>query len=105
MWVPIIRIGRTIWVEQSSIILDFKITKAFTSPFTDKYARPYKMFHKLHPNVYILLLPTTFVAHSTFHVSKLKLFHENKKNKNKKHAYHLRFDIIEHRLVGEVECI
>lgn len=63
------------------------------------------MVYKLHPNVYILLLPTTFVAHSTFHVSKLKLFYKNKKKNNKKHAYHLRFDIIEHRLLGEVECI
>jgi hypothetical protein len=75
--------------------------KTFASPFIEKYARSSKM----HPNVYILLLPTTFVAHSTFHVSKLKLFYENKKKKNKKHAYHSRFDVIEHRLVGEVGCI
>jgi hypothetical protein len=75
------------------------------SPFIEKYARPYKLLYKLHPNVYILLLPTTFVAHSTFHVFKLKLFYKNKKKKNKKHAYHLRFDFIEHKLVGEVECI
>ncbi len=63
------------------------------------------MLYKLHPNVYILLLPTTFATHSSFHVFKLKLFYKNKKKKNKKHAYHLKFDIIEHRLVGEVECI
>jgi len=45
------------------------------------------------------------VAHLTFHVSKLMLIHEDKKRKDQKHAYHPRFDLIEHKLVGEVECI
>jgi hypothetical protein len=54
--------------------------KTFASPFIDKYARPYKMLYKLHPNVYILLLPTTFVAHSTFHVSN---FMKTRKRKRK----------------------
>ncbi len=45
------------------------------------------------------------VAHPTFRVSKLKQIHENKKRKDQKHAYHLGFDLIEHKLVGEVECI
>jgi hypothetical protein len=45
------------------------------------------------------------VAHPTFHVSKLKSIHEDKKRKDQKHAYHLGFDLIEHKLVGEVECI
>lgn len=30
---------------------------------------------------------------------------EDKKKKDKKQTYHSRFDIIEHRLIGEVECI
>jgi hypothetical protein len=30
---------------------------------------------------------------------------EDKKKKNKKQAYNSRFDIIEHKLIGEVECI
>ncbi len=66
--------------------------------------RPYKMLYELHLNVYILLLPTMFLAHPTFHLSKLKLFHKYKKNKDKKQAYHLGFDTIEHRFASEVEC-
>jgi hypothetical protein len=38
-------------------------------------------------------------------VSKLKLVHEDKKRKDQKHAYHPRFDLIEHKFIGEVECI
>jgi len=45
------------------------------------------------------------VAHPTFHVSKLKLVYEDKKRKDWKHAYHPRFDFVEHKLDGEVECI
>jgi hypothetical protein len=45
------------------------------------------------------------VAHSTFHVSKLKPIHENKKRKNQKQVYHSGFDLTEHKFIGEVECI
>ncbi len=44
----------------------------------------------------------TLVAHPTFHVSKLKLVHEDKKRKDWKHAYQPRFDLIKHKLAGEV---
>jgi hypothetical protein len=42
--------------------------------FIAKYARPYEILHKLHPNMYTLKLLANFVAHLTFHVAKLKLF-------------------------------
>jgi ABC-type cobalt transport system substrate-binding protein len=47
----------------------------------------------------------TLVAHLTFHMSKLKSVHEDKKRKDKKQAYHPWFDLIEHKFIGEVECI
>jgi hypothetical protein len=47
----------------------------------------------------------TLVAHLTFHVSKLRPIHENKKRKDLKQAYHPWFDLIEHKFIGEVECI
>ncbi len=42
--------------------------------FIAKYAGSYEILHKPHPDVYTLKLSTNFVAHPTFHVSKLKLF-------------------------------
>jgi hypothetical protein len=47
----------------------------------------------------------TLVAHPTFHVSKLKLVHEDKQGKDQKHAYHPGCDLIEHKFIGEMECI
>jgi hypothetical protein len=41
----------------------------------------------------------------TFHVSKLKLLHEDKKKKDRKQAYHPRFNLIEHKFVREVKHI
>ncbi len=67
-------------------IQDFKMPKALASWFLLKYIKLYKVCYKLDPNVYTLLLPTTFVAHSTFHVSKLKRFNEDKRRLNKKQA-------------------
>jgi len=52
--------------------------------FVPKYVSPYKIIRKPHPNVYTLQLLTTLVAHSNFHVSKLKLVHEDKKRKDQK---------------------
>lgn len=45
------------------------------------------------------------MPHLTFHVFKLKSIDENERRSNKKQAYHLGFDLIKHRLVGEVKCI
>jgi hypothetical protein len=70
-----------------------------------KDASLYKIIYKPHPNVYTLQFPMTLVAHLTFYVSKLKPIHENKKKKDQKQAYNLRFDFIEHKFVGEVKCI
>jgi hypothetical protein len=79
--------------------------KTLGNRFVLKYVGLYKIIRKPRPNVYTLQLPTTLVAHLTFHVSKLKLVHEEKKKKDWKQAYHLGFDLIEHKLLGEMECI
>jgi hypothetical protein len=86
-------------------IKNFKMPKTLANRFVLKYACLYKIICKPHFDVYILQLLTTLVAHSTFHVSKLKLVHEDKKRKDHKHAYHARFNHIEHKLVEEAECI
>jgi len=95
------KVGDLVWLN----IKDFKMLKTFENKFVPKYTSPYKIMHKPHPNMCTLQLPMTLVAHSTFHVSKLKPIHEDKKRKDKKQAYHPRFDLIEHKLVGEMECI
>jgi len=45
-----------------------------------------------------------FMAHPTFHVSKLKSFHKYNKNKDNKQAYHSGFDTIEHRFVMKLNA-
>jgi len=42
--------------------------------FIANYTGLYEILHKPHPNMYTLKLLANFVAHLTFHVSKLKLF-------------------------------
>jgi hypothetical protein len=46
-------------------------------------------------NVYTLKLPTIFVAHPTFHISKLKLFLNDEKKPNQKQKMWLEVDVIE----------
>jgi hypothetical protein len=91
-------VGDLMWLN----IKDFKMTKILGNRFIPKYAGLYKIICKPYHDVYTLQLPMTLVAHSTFHVSKLKLVHEDKKRKDWKHAYHLIFDLIKHKLVGEI---
>ncbi len=86
-------------------IKDFKMFKTLANRFVPKYTDPYKIIHKPHLDVCILQLPTTLIAHLTFHVSILKPIHENKERKDRKQAFHPRFDFIKHKFVGEVECI
>lgn len=86
-------------------IRNFKMPKTLAAHFVPKYASPYKITHKPHPNVYTFLLPTTFVAHLTFHVSKSKPFKTNDKRPKKKHEYHKRFNLMEHQLMAEIKCI
>ncbi len=52
--------------------------------FVLKHMGSYKIIHKPHLDVYILQLPMMLVTHSTFHVSKLKLIHEDKNRKDQK---------------------
>jgi hypothetical protein len=63
-------VGQHVWLN----IQDFKMLDGLTPRFTTKYVRPYEILHKLHPNVCIVKLPSNFVSHLTFHVSKLKSF-------------------------------
>jgi hypothetical protein len=63
-------VGQHMWLN----IQDFKMPDGLAPHFIVKYVRPYEILHKPHPKMYTLKLPTNFVAHPTFHVSKLKLF-------------------------------
>jgi hypothetical protein len=72
--------------------------------FILEYTGLYKVIHKPRLDVYTLQLPTTLVGHPTFHVSKLKPIHDNKKRKDQKQTYHPRFYLIEHKIVRDVEC-
>jgi hypothetical protein len=47
----------------------------------------------------------TLVANLTFHMSKLKPDHEDKKKKDYKQTYHLGFDLAEHKFIVDMECI
>jgi hypothetical protein len=94
-------VGDLVWLN----IKDFKMPKTLVNKFVLIYVGPYKIIRKPHFDVYILQLPMTLVAHLTFHMSKLKPIHENKKGKDQKQAYHPRFDIIEHKPRRETECI
>jgi hypothetical protein len=42
--------------------------------FIAKYVGPYEILHKSHFDIYTLKLLINFVAHLTFHISKMKLF-------------------------------
>jgi hypothetical protein len=72
--------------------------------FIPKYAGLYRIMHKPHPDLYTLLT-TTFMAHPTFHVSKLKSFKVDDKRLERKLEYHKGFNLMEHQLTVEIECI
>jgi len=73
-----------------------------TPRFIAKYAGSYEIVAKLHLDGYMLKLLTSFMAHLTFHVSKLKLFLRNEKKPNWKQKMWLEIDVIEGRLVSEI---
>jgi hypothetical protein len=65
-------------------IQDFKMFDGLTLLFTTKYAGRYEILHEPHPDVHTLKLFINFVAHSTFHISKLKLFLHDEHRPNQK---------------------
>jgi hypothetical protein len=66
-------------------IKDFKMPDGLAPCFPTKYVGLYEIVAKLHFNVYTLKLLISFVAHMTFHVSKLKLFLRDEKRPYQKH--------------------
>jgi len=62
------------WATCVLSIQDFKMPNGLAPRFIAKYVKIYEILCKLHINMYTLKLPINFVAHLTFHVSKLKLF-------------------------------
>jgi hypothetical protein len=60
-------------------IRDLKMSDGLAPCFPTKYVRLYEIVTKLHFDVYTLKLLTSFVAHMTFHISKLKLFMKDEK--------------------------
>ncbi len=90
---------REIQFEVGDLVLlnihDFKMPEALAAHFIPKYVGPYKVTHKPHPDV-CMLLATTFVAHPTFHVSRLRSFKANDKRPKRKQKYHQRFNLMDH---------
>jgi hypothetical protein len=60
------KIGQHVWLN----IQDFKMHDGLAPCFIAKYVGPYENLHNLHPDMYTLKLSISFVAHSTFHISK-----------------------------------
>jgi len=73
-------VGKHMWLN----IHDFKMPNGLAPCFTTKYVGLYEIVANPQPNVYTLKLPTRFVAHPTFHISKLKLFLNDEKKPNQK---------------------
>jgi len=94
-------VGQHMWLN----IQDLKMLDGLAPRFITKYVRPYKIFHKLHPNMYTLKLLVNFVAHPTFHVSKLKLFLPDKQRLDRKQRVQPKGDAIEHRLAIKIKGI
>jgi hypothetical protein len=59
----------------------------------------------MYTDVYIVKLQINFVAHLTFHVSKLKLFLCDEQKLDWKQKVQLEMDAIKHRLALEIESI
>jgi hypothetical protein len=63
----LISLKREIQFEIGDLVMlnihNFKMPEALAVCFIPKYARPYRVMHKPHLDVYTLLLPTTFMAH------------------------------------------
>jgi hypothetical protein len=55
--------------------------------------------------MYTLKLPTNFVAHPTFHVSKLKLFLWDNQRPNWKQKVQPKVDVIKHKLITKIKNI
>jgi len=73
--------------------------------FTTKCVGTCEILHKSHPNVYTLKVSTNFVAHSTFQISKLKLFSHYEHKPNWKQDVQPKVDGIEHRLMVKIKGI
>jgi hypothetical protein len=71
-------VGDLTWLN----IKDFKMLETLVNRFVPKYAGLYKIICTPHLDVYILQFPMTLITHPTFHVSKLKHIHKDKKKKD-----------------------
>ncbi len=94
-------VGQHMWLN----IQNFKMPNRLAPHFITKYAGLYEILHKPHPNMYTLKLPTNFVAHPTFHISKLKLFLQDNQRPNRKQKVRPEMDVIKHRLAAKIEGI
>jgi hypothetical protein len=93
-------VGQHVWLN----IRDFKMSDGLAPHFIAKYVGTYEILHKPHLNVYTLKLLANFVAHPTFHVSKLKLFlYDNQRPDRKQNV--IESWPIDHWLADEIKGI
>ncbi len=85
-------------------IRDFKILDGLAAHTIAKYARPYDILHKPHLDVYTLKFLANFVAHPTFHISKLKLFMCDEQRLYQKQKLRSEVDAITHSLTAKIKA-
>jgi hypothetical protein len=86
-------------------IQDLKMHDGLAPHFNAKYVGPYENLHNLHLDMYTLKLLINFVAHLTFHISKLTFILRDEHRPNRKQKVQLEVDAIEHRLVAKIKGI
>jgi hypothetical protein len=94
-------VGQHVWLN----IQDFKMLDGLAPCSNAKYVGPYENLHNLHLDMYTLKLSINFVAHLTFHISKLTLFLCDEHRPNWKQKVRLEVDAIKHRLVAKIKGI
>lgn len=78
-----LEVGDSMWLN----IKDFKMFKTLANKFVPKLWVPIRLF--VNPTHMCIFVITNDIGnHPTFHMSKLKSIHEDKKRKNHKHVYH-----------------
>jgi hypothetical protein len=84
---------------------DFKMPNGLAPCFIAKYVGLYEIIHKSHLDMYTLKFLVNFVAHPTFHISKLKLFLQDEEKLDWKQQVWSEVNVIKHKVMAEIKSI